>query len=135
MKKISIKLKITLWYTLVMMIVAGAVLAILTSASQEMIERDIAERITKSVMTFSRILDKPNGMDIPVPKFGFYEQGVHMVVCDDNNNVIAGNIPFELETVPELIDNEIQTVTDSKINIIFTLPRFGAETVRLNHIG
>lgn len=114
MKKISIKLKITLWYTLVMMIVAGAVLAILTSASQEMIERDIAERITKSVMTFSRILDKPNGMDIPVPKFGFYEQGVHMVVCDDNNNVIAGNIPFELETVPELIDNEIQTVTDSK---------------------
>lgn len=72
MKKISIKLKITLWYTLVMMIVAGAVLAILTSASQEMIERDIAERITKSVMTFSRILDKPNGMDIPVPKFGFY---------------------------------------------------------------
>ena len=122
MKKISIKLKITLWYTLVMMIVAGAVLAILTSASQEMIERDIAERITKSVMTFSRILDKPNGMDIPVPKFGFYEQGVHMVVCDDNNNVIAGNIPFELETVPELIDNEMYAIRSAvKTNLIFTI--------------
>lgn len=114
MRKLSIKLKITLWYTLVMVLISGVALVIMTSASQEMIERDISERITKSVMTFSRIIDKPNGMDIHIPKFGFYEQGVHMVVCDDNNNIVAGNIPFEIETSTELIDNHLQTITDNR---------------------
>ncbi len=114
MRKLSIKLKITLWYTLVMVLISGVALVIMTSASQEMIERDISERITKSVMTFSRIIDKPNGMDIHIPKLGFYEQGVHMVVCDDNNNIVAGNIPFEIETSTELIDNHLQTITDNR---------------------
>lgn len=113
MKKLSIKLKITLWYTIVMILISGVALVIMTSASQEMIERDISERITKSVKDFSRIIDRPNGMeDIHMPKFGFYEQGVHMIVCDDDNNIIAGNIPFEIKTSSELIDNQLQTITD-----------------------
>lgn len=114
MKKLSIKLKITLWYTIVMILISGVALVIMTSANQEMIEHDISERITKSVKEFSRIINKPNGIDTHVPKFGFYEQGVHMIVCDDNNNIIAGNIPFEIDTASELIDNQIQTITDNK---------------------
>lgn len=134
MKKISIKLKITLWYTVVMILISCAALVIMTSASQEMIEHDISERITKSVMTLSRMLDRPNDdrpnddrpndyrlndyrpddIDIHIPKLGFYEQGVHLMVCDDNNNIIAGNIPFEISDSSELIDNEMQTITDNK---------------------
>lgn len=132
MKKLSIKLKITLWYTIVMLLISGVALVIMTSASQEMIERDISERICKSVMNFSRMLDAPNGMGIRIPKFGFYEQGVHMVVCDDDNNVVAGSIPFEIKLSSELIDKEMKTINkDGNKYYIYTAKirhRNGEET-------
>lgn len=111
MKKLSIKFKITLWYTIVMMIISGIVLVVMTSATQEMIERDISDRISKNVMDFSRMLGGP---EIQIPKFGFYNQGVHMIVYDDDNNIVAGQIPFEIDIPSELIDNNMQTITENR---------------------
>lgn len=114
MKKISIKLKITLWYTIVMMLISGVVLVIMTSATQEMIEHDISDRIIKNVMDFSRVLGGPENRTAQIPKFGFYNQGVHMIVYDDDNNIVAGHIPFEIDISSDLIDNNIQTITENR---------------------
>lgn len=114
MRKLSIKLKITLWYTIVMMLISGVVLAVMTSATQEMIERDISDRIVKNVMDFSRVLGRPEPKDFQLPKFGFYNQGVHMIVYDDDNNIVAGNIPFEIDISSELTDNNMQTITENR---------------------
>lgn len=114
MRKLSIKLKITLWYTIVMMLISGVVLAFMTSATQEMIERDISDRIVKNVMDFSHVLGRPEPKDFQFPKFGFYNQGVHMIVYDDDNNVVAGNIPFEIDISSELTDNNMQTITENR---------------------
>lgn len=114
MKKLSIKFKITLWYTIVMVLISGIVLAIMTSATQEMLERDIYDRIVKNVMDFSRMLEGPGNPDFQIPKFGFYNQGVRMLVYDDDNNIVAGSIPFEIDTSSELVDNNMITVTENR---------------------
>lgn len=114
MKKLSIKLKITLWYTIVMMLISGVVLVVMTSATQEMIERDISDRIVKNVMDFSRVLGGPENRNAQIPGFGFYNQGVHMIIYDDDNNIVAGHIPFEIDISSELIDNNMQTITENR---------------------
>ena len=59
MKRLSIKLKITLWYILVMIIISGVVFTAMTSISQKMLENDIQDRITRSVRDVSRRLERP----------------------------------------------------------------------------
>lgn len=62
MKRLSIKLKITLWYILVMIIISGVVFTAMTSISQKMLENDIQDRITRSVRDVSRRLERPGNI-------------------------------------------------------------------------
>lgn len=62
MKRLSIKLKITLWYIWVMIIISGVVFTAMTSISQKMLENDIQYRITRSVRDVSRRLERPGNI-------------------------------------------------------------------------
>ena len=94
----SLKLKITLWYTAVMLAVSAALLAVTASVSQGMLEKTAADKLTSTVNDFSRRLFKPGESRQPTPEKGFYENGVHMAVYDENGELIAGNIPFETDS-------------------------------------
>ncbi|MCR4692370.1 MAG: HAMP domain-containing histidine kinase [Firmicutes bacterium] len=94
MRKISLKLKITLWYTLAMMIISGIVIVMMNSFSTQMIERDTRMRIMRTVDDMSRHLFDRSGSMHRVPDFMYYKDGVYTIIYDEAHNVLGGTLPF-----------------------------------------
>lgn len=113
MNKISIKAKITLWYTLIILVISVAALFIMVSVSRDMLINDSKERLVHSVEHIIPIVNgpnidndvpnipppnsrpiPPNGMD-KLPGFRFFSNGVHTAVYDEEGNIVNGAIPFE----------------------------------------
>lgn len=108
MGKLSVKFKITLWYTVIMVIISFAVLIAMTSLSASLLKRSISERIINTADNFAREIEI--GRDIfNIPKFKFYDRGVHMVLLDDNFNVAGGQIPFGISDEMSCLDNGVRT--------------------------
>lgn len=108
MKKISIKLKVTLWYTLSMIIVSAIVLLAMNAASQQMIRHDISERLIQTVDEASHMRFVPDNH--PVPGFRVYSRGVHLMLYNDDGELIGGQVPFGITDEPDFSD-EIRTKT------------------------
>lgn len=113
MSRMSLKLKITLWYSLIMLVVSGIVLTVMTSISKEMLSRDMEGRIVRAVTDLSRKMEGPGGRTDSIPKFGFYEQGVHMAIYDNNYNPVGGQIPFEFADTSGFSNNKLSVITDN----------------------
>lgn len=105
----SVKLKITLWYTIVIMILSGVVLTVITSIGEDMLERDISGRITRTVDDFSRRITAPPSRG-GTPQLNFYEQGVHMAVYNGDHELTEGSIPFDLDEEPKFEDGALRTI-------------------------
>ena len=115
MKKMSLKLRITLWYTLLISVISVAALFAITSISRNMVEQDAKNRLIRSVDEMAQRIEfsasapqdklpkrfenggeKPqNTPDFPHPN-KMYENGVHMVILSEEKNVIEGQIPFSI---------------------------------------
>ena len=147
MKRLSIKLKITLWYILVMVIISGVVFAAMNSVSQKMLENDIQDRISRTVRDLSHRLERPADMPMQRPqnqppqfdggtppqpiggqenppektqefKFNIsepelYTNGIHIAIYDSDENLVLGNIPFDIENTPEFEENFLKVVSES----------------------
>nr|DAV72400.1 MAG TPA: heavy metal sensor kinase [Caudoviricetes sp.] len=105
MKKLSLKLKITLWYTFIMIIVSTVVLLAMTSISTKMLNRETVSRLTRSVNDMSRELER--NPDIHrVPDFKYFDQGVQLTLYDDDGNLAGGQLPFGITEKLSLSDGE-----------------------------
>lgn len=93
MGKMSVKLKITLWYTVIMTLVSVVVLAAMTSISAKLLSREVTGRILKASENLSRELKMRKNIQM-IPEFKYYDMGVHMVLLDENFNAVSGQVPF-----------------------------------------
>lgn len=96
MRKLSLKLRLTLWFVVIMIIISAAALAAMTSLSQKMVIRDAEDRLMKAVGGMEMRMFPPKHGDKPEPRMKFYDQGVHIVILDENKNVVSGQIPFSI---------------------------------------
>lgn len=110
--KMSVKFRITLWYTLVMILVSAAVLAVMTSVSQTILARDTEKRVVQTVMDFSRRAVGPDGNIGKIPRFGFYERGVHLIMYSEDGEIIGGQEIVEFKEVLGLDDDKLETVVE-----------------------
>ncbi len=113
MNKLSIKTRITLWYTLIILVISIAALFLMVSVSRDMLINDSKEKLVASVEHIIPIINAPNidnaapnipppgnrpmpknGMD-KLPGFRFFNNGVHTAVYDEDGNIVNGAIPFE----------------------------------------
>ncbi len=116
MNKISIKAKITLWYTLIILIISAAALFVMVSVSRDILIKDSSEKLVRSVEHIVPMINEPdidsqndkapdalppsNRPEPPdnmgkLPGFRFFSDGVHTAVYDEDGNIINGAIPFE----------------------------------------
>lgn len=109
MKKVSLKLKITLWYTVAMLAVSAVLLFAMQSFLEAAIVRDIEDRVTRTVNDMAR------QMSAPAPRGGprgaemrFYGEGVHMVLYNENGEIVGGQVPFDLSGLPAFSDGEFR---------------------------
>lgn len=94
MKRLSIKLKVTLWYTVAMIVISAIVLFTVNSLGQNMLERDIKGRLSQTVNEKAKIIVGPSGRIRMLPQFELYEHGVSMVLYNSEHAVISGAIPY-----------------------------------------
>ena len=111
MKKLSIKLKVTLWYTLFMIIISAIVLCVMQSVGQRMLMRDVTARLIDSVNKNAHFGGGPMRDMRDIPDFRFFNNGIHTAVCDGDGNTVNGFIPFEFADEIELKDNDLQEKT------------------------
>ncbi len=111
MKKLSIKLKVTLWYTLFMIIISAIVLCIMQSVGRRMLMRDVTARLIDSVNKNAHFGGGPMRDMRDIPDFRFFNNGIHTAVCDGDGNTVNGFIPFEFADEIELKDNDLQKKT------------------------
>lgn len=112
--KMSIKLRITLWYTVFMIVVFSIVLAVMTSVSQKIVENDIKGRVIQTVMEFSRRIDAPIGDVTKLPKFTFFDRGVHIILYNEDKEVIGGQGIFEFNEIVPFLDDKTESVIEEE---------------------
>ncbi len=116
MNRISIKTKITLWYTLILLVISIAALFLMVSVSRDMLIKDSSEKLVRSVEHIVPMVDAteremperdmpnaspPNNRPMPknemdkLPGFRFFNDGVHTAVYDEDGNIVNGALPFE----------------------------------------
>lgn len=113
MNKMSIKLRITLWYSLIMLAIATAALMIIFSWSRAIITQDITVRLIRTVSNSARMQVDPKGRIHHAPDFMYFENGVHLAVYDKQGQLIDGQIPFEAAKNTDFQNEKIQTLMEN----------------------
>ena len=107
MKNVSVKLKITLWYTVIMTLVSAVVLVLMTSVSAGLVDRDLKMRLDRATEMLSHELEQnPN-----IPGFRYFDQGVQMALLDENFKIIGGQSPFGIAEKLSCAEGRIRTET------------------------
>ncbi|MDD4690508.1 MAG: ATP-binding protein [Eubacteriales bacterium] len=99
MNKLSVKIKVTLWYAAVMIVVSAIVLFAMTSINSKIINRDVSNRLIEAVDDNSRQFFEPGAILNSVVEFKHYDRGVSLALYDGDGDLIGGNLPFEAENL------------------------------------
>ena len=123
--KISIKLRVTAWYTLIMIAISAVAMTAMIKLSRDMITRESGARTVRAVNNLSHVIEgrfdrklrEIDGAQLPdfspddkkIPDFRFFDQGVHLAVYDADHNLVDGVMPFEFADSLALNDNQVET--------------------------
>lgn len=108
MRKTSVKLKITLWYVLVMTIVSLTVFILMNSINIKSIEQSMSERLTKTVDMFARRITDNRGDTKRIQNFEYFKDGVSMAIYDSQGRLVGGQAPFGISDGFEFIDGDVR---------------------------
>lgn len=110
MKHLSIKAKITLWYTVLMALLVIVMLWILFSVSNTRILSGANTRLKNTVVRSFREIDFEDGMlefDDDFLRLGT-ENGIYLSVYDRYGNYLYGQLPAYYSGTPTLVMDELQ---------------------------
>lgn len=113
MNKFSLKLKITLWYVGILVLISFLILYAMTSLSRTILKREVEERVITSVVDFSQQISSPemksSDLKPKVPEHYLYNNGVQLVLYDNNENLMVGRVPYGLVENVSFEDNTLRT--------------------------
>ena len=112
MIKVSLKLKITLWYVGILVLISFLILYAMTALSRTILTREVEERVVTSVVDLYNRISAPEsrkvGMREAIPEYHLYNNGVQLVLYDNQDNVLLGRVPYGLTDYYEFEDNTIR---------------------------
>lgn len=112
MRGLSITTKITIWYTIVLLIIVGGFLAVLTYAGNVRAGEMARTKLVDSVSDAGEEIHTAGENFIIDKDLEFYEDGVYISVYDSNGEMIEGRRPAELTVVPPVSDTGVEKTTD-----------------------
>lgn len=118
MKKLSIKLRITLWYTIIISLISAGLLFAMTKVSHELLMVESRHRIEQTVTDFARMLPIQRKAFHQVPDFEFFDKGVLIALFDNNGKLIGGYIPYEFSDDIVFKNNEMLVDTYNNENFL-----------------
>ncbi len=93
MKNISIKVKITMWYLLLMTIMVVMVLTFILAVSSSVTTQTAMSRISSTVRSNLTQVSSSNGKISLGEDFHFYQNGVYTLIYSKNEALLAGQVP------------------------------------------
>ena len=114
MRKRSITTKITIWYTIFLLLITGGFLAILVYAGNLQASALAQARLKGSVADASEEIEQVGEGFIVDDDLEFYNNGVYISVYDEAGELLEGRRPGELPELPELEDQAVTREQDEK---------------------
>ena len=112
-KQLSITKKITIWYTVFMLVITGCMLVVLVHTGNVRAGEAAQEVLMESVADASEEIERFGSNFVVDDKLKFYDDGVYISIHDGSGELIEGRSPGELVNVlPDFDDKEIQKLSD-----------------------
>lgn len=109
MGKLSITKRITIWYTVFLLMITGCVMAVLIYTGNLRASEAAQEVLMESVADASEEIGRFGGDFVVDDKLKFYDEGVYISIYDGNGVLVEGRSPQELSgTFLEFDDKEIR---------------------------
>lgn len=107
MRKISVKVKITIWYTVFLVAITGVFMAVITYTGNIRAGELARTKLTGSVSDAGDEISTLGENFIIDEDLNFYEDGVYISVYDESGELIEGRRPIELPELPQLKDKSM----------------------------
>ncbi len=113
MRKISVKVKITIWYLLLMFLMAALLLGFLLTISDSVSAQTSMEQLDQTVReNIGQVTLEEDGSFAIGEDFIFYSNGVYTLVYSQNESLLAGQVPVAF-TVEEPFQNGLTRLVDA----------------------
>lgn len=112
MKKLSLKIKLTLIYTALMLIVIGATLGILFSLSGRELLASTKQSLERRVEESLEEIEAEGGELEIDSDFYSVENGIYLSMYDSTGYFLYGKIPRGFDEQPEFADGEVRQIKD-----------------------
>ena len=126
MSRISVKVKITIWYTVFLVVITGVFLLVITYTGNIRAGELTRTKLADSVSDARDEIGTLGENFIIDEDLDFYEEGVYISVYDETGDLVEGRRPIEISEFPELkdkymhklkADGEIWYVYDSRFEM------------------
>lgn len=112
MGRLSVKVRITIWYTIFLVIITAGFLAILTYFGNVRAGDLARTRLADSVSDARDQIGMLGENFIIDNDLDFYEDGVYLSVYDEDGDLIEGRRPAELAELPDFSDNVMKKLEE-----------------------
>ena len=116
MNKLSITTKITIWYTVFLLIITGTLLWIFFYMGNTRAAEITKTALMNAVVDAREEITHSDGDFVIDKDLIFYENGVYLSIYDESGDLIEGRRPAELTVLPEFTDDEMKKLSDEKGN-------------------
>lgn len=110
MRKMSIKLKITLWYSIFMCLMVIIVLGILLSISQNVVSTDVKKMLKERVNEGKDEVDYEDGLLEIDDDLEYFSDGIYLQIYKEDGTWIDGMLPSYVKSEIEFQDKEVRTL-------------------------
>lgn len=112
MKKLSVRLRITLLYTFFMTVLTAASLFLLFSLSSREVLTSTGAELEEEVHESVEELTIQNGEVRVDSDFYSLEKGVYLALYDEQGYFLYGRVPYEVDVQPEFEDGNLRKLND-----------------------
>ncbi len=117
MKQLSIKMKVTIWYTAFVVVIAIAALLTISFSAERMVMKDQEAKLRISVNYFAEELEIEDG-EYSSGDDGFYDDDIVYSIYNNNGEMIDGRVPSSFPENTVLRNHEGQKIDDGSMQWI-----------------
>lgn len=135
MRHLSLKIKLTILYTLLMTIVVCGILLLLFSFSNQEILTTVQSQLEEKVSSAREDISYHNGALKIDSDFWELEHGVYLSIYATDGTLLSGKIPYGFDNSAPFEDRKIRKIQgkDSQyylLDLIYTIPGYGTIDIR-----
>lgn len=115
MKRLSIRMRVTLWFTALMSLLAILVLIFLYLAGRSSVQASVRNQLVNTITTSLDEIEYDDGIIEPDDDLDYFVGGVYLSIYDAEGHLLYGRIPSAYNGVLPFCDQELQNFSDQGI--------------------